>query len=139
MATTTGIEKLFINGTNTLLLELPFSTFSERYCDSVYTLCNRGVDVVIAHADRYNSLNIEMLVDSGARIQLNADSLDRFFIKKTCVRWLEKGLVVALGSDIHGNDKMAYQHFVKAQAKIGKYLSYVKKESDKIFDSAKSI
>jgi tyrosine-protein phosphatase YwqE len=94
---------------------------------------------VIAHADRYNPTNIEMLVDNGARIQLNADSLDRLFMKKTFSRWLEKGIVIALGSDIHGNDKLAYQHFVKAQAKIGRSLLYVKRESDKIFDSAKEI
>lgn len=130
------LEKLFINGTNSLLLELPFATFNERYCDSVYTLTNRGVDVIIAHADRYNPNNIDALADSGARIQLNADSLSGLFKRRSLYKWLDRGLVVALGSDIHGSDKSAYQLFDKAKSRLNGYLGYIKKESDKIFDSA---
>ena len=133
------LDKLFINGTRSLLLELPFATFNERYCDSVYMLKNRGVDVIIAHADRYDPGNIEALVDNGARIQLNADSLVGLFKRKRLYTWMERGLVIALGSDIHGSDKNAYQIFDKARAKIGDYLEVIKSESDKIFDSAISL
>ena len=131
-----NLEKLFIEGTNSLLLELPFSTFAESYTDSVYALKKRGVDVILAHADRYPTEHIEKLVEYGARLQLNADSLVGFFKRKSLYKWLERGLVIALGSDIHGNDRTAYQCFTKASMKIDHYLPYIKRESDKIFDKA---
>ena len=131
------LEKLFIHGTSTLLLELPFADFQQEYCDSVYTLVRNGVDVLLAHADRYDRNDIERLVDNGARIQLNADSLSGFFKKKHLYEWMERGIVVALGSDIHGSDKNAYKRFVTAIDKIGVYAEYIKEESDKIWNNSK--
>ena len=132
-----GLEKLFLSGTNTLLLELPFSDFQAEYCDSVYNLVNLGVDVVIAHADRYSPGNIEKLVDLGARLQLNADSLSRLFVKRHLLDWLKREIVVGLGSDIHGADRKAYASFSKVRSKFSDYLTNVKKESDKLFIKAK--
>jgi protein-tyrosine phosphatase len=132
-----GLEKLFIYGTNTLLLELPFANFQHEYCDSVYALARDGVDVIIAHADRYHPDNIERLIDNGARIQLNADSLCKFFKAKRLYDWMDRGLVVALGSDIHKADKAAYKRFATAISKVEPYIDYIKCESDKIWNNAK--
>ena len=127
------LEKLFINGTNCLLLELPFSDFQPEYCNSVYNLINNGINVVIAHADRYFPESIEKLIELGAKLQLNADSLSVFFKRRHLYDWLDRGLVVAIGSDIHGLDKNAYKNFSKAKNKILPYLDVIKAASDKIF------
>ena len=134
-----GLERLFVNGTNTLLLELPFSDFQTEYCDSVYNLVTDGVEVVLAHADRYSEENIERLIELGAKIQLNVDSLSGIFISKHLYRWLESGAVVAFGSDIHGEDKKAYKKFAKAISKNRCFIDAVKSESDRIFNSSKKI
>ncbi len=134
-----GLEKLFFFGTNTMLLELPFSNFQESYCDSVYNLLSRDVNVIIAHADRYPPDIIERILDVGAKIQLNAGSLLHIFKRKSLYDWLQRGVVVGLGSDIHGRDKNAYPGFVKAISKIEPYINLVKDASDKIFAEAKHI
>ena len=112
------LEDLCIRGTRILLLELPFTDFSETYVDSVKYLIADGYDVVLAHADRYDPLNIDRLVSLGAKIQLNADSLSSLFVKKHIKRWIDNGYVCALGSDIHGEDEKAYKRFEKALSRI---------------------
>ena len=133
-----GLEKLFIYGTNTLLLELPFADFQQEYCNSVYSLVRSGVEVLIAHADRYNPENIERLIDSGAKIQLNVDSLCKVFKPRRLYDWMERELVVALGSDIHKSDKSAYKRFATAVNKIGTHADFIRQESDKMWNNAKA-
>ena len=131
-----GLEKLCVNGTRVLMLELPFADFQSEYCDSVYNLTRSGYDVIMAHADRYDPQNIERLIECGARLQLNADSLCGLFRQKRLYDWLDRDLVVALGSDIHGENKKAYKQFETACHKIEDYIDTVKGESDRIFNSA---
>lgn len=128
-------EKLCIGKSGTVLLELPFNDFDRNYVYSVKEIIRRGFNVVLAHADRYPKENIERLIDCGAKIQLNADSLSTFFKNRTLYRWIDAGLVVAIGSDIHGKNSLAYKNFAKACKKLGERLDFIKTESDKMWDS----
>lgn len=134
-----GLEKLCISGTNILLLELPFTDFTDNFCISVENLCLMGYRVVLAHADRYQADDIEKLVSSGAKIQLNADSVTTFFKKKHLYNWAERGLVVALGSDIHNANKSAYKKFDKAKEKFADYLDVIKESSDKFWADSNTV
>ena len=129
-----GIEKLCIGDTNTILLELPFSDFDISYCRVVEKLISRGMVVVLAHADRYPKENIELMVNSGAKIQLNADSLCTIFKRKHLFDWMQRGLVVALGSDIHGVDKKAYKHFKSALSRIESFAIEIMQSSKKLLN-----
>ena len=60
-----GLEKLFIHGTNTLLLEISNTDFGPEHLDTVRELIGKGIDVVLAHADRYNPSYIEQLIELG--------------------------------------------------------------------------
>ena len=113
-----GLEQLCVRGTNTLLLELPFSVFKNEYCESVFRLIKRGFNVVLAHVDRYSPEDIDKLADVGAAMQLNAHAFDGIFVPSSVKRWLKSGQVIALGSDIHGADKNAYVRFSKAKKRI---------------------
>ena len=130
------IEKLFIRGTDTLLLELPFVTkLDSSYYTSVERLLSRNIDVVIAHADRYRPAIVEQMVALGARLQLNASAFCGFFgTKKHIVEWVEKRYVVAIGSDIHGADKNAYPNFIKAVNRLGDKFNYICQQSNNIWD-----
>ena len=77
---------------------------------------------------------VEKMLKAGARLQLNADSLDRFFKRRTLFDWVNSGDVIALGSDIHGKDKDAYKHFTRAISKVKSKAEYIQKESDLIFN-----
>lgn len=131
-----GLEKLFISGTHTLLFELPYSGFDEECVVSVSSLVKDGVDVVLAHADRYEINNVMKLVAAGARVQLNADSVCSFFKRRRCKPYLDGGHVVALGSDIHNRNISAYKHFSKAISILSKHISFIKEESDKVWERA---
>lgn len=130
------LDKLFMSGTNTLLLELPFAEFREEYGDCVYSLTRRGVRVIMAHADRYPSSHVEKMLYNGAELQINAYSLLK---PRRLIGWLEKGVVAAIGSDIHGVDKKAYPAFIKALKKISAFAEEIKQKSDEIWNNAKHI
>lgn len=131
------LDKLFIYGTKTLLLELPYDGFKVEYCDTVSKIINNGVDVILAHADRYPQENIEKLLKCGARLQLNTSPLCRIIKRRELFTWIDEKKVVALGSDIHGRDKKAYGRFVRAASKIGENISYIKAESDLVWSQSK--
>ena len=130
------IDELCISGTKTLLLELPFSDFSDRYVDDIETLISRGYNVVLAHADRYNTYNIDKLLSVGARVQINADALCALFLSKAIKNWLSGGYVSAIGSDIHMLNKKYYNRFKRAGKLILKKYPAVILASDEIWNSA---
>ena len=133
-----GLDKLCLNGTNYLLIELPFSDFRQEYCDTIEKIQKSGLKVILAHVDRYEKENIEQLIDIGVeRLQVNADSLDKMFKPKHILEWAKRGYVIALGSDIHNYDAKAYKHFTKAKSVLSDSLEIIRKKSGEIFDSMK--
>ena len=134
-----GLNQLCFSGTDYLLLELPFNDFKLEYCDTIHDILKSGIDVILAHADRYPRENIEYLFDVGvSKIQLNAASLSSFLCNKHLIEWIDKGYVVAIGSDIHGSHKKAYQHFSKAKRKLASRIEAIKEKSDKIWNEIES-
>ena len=127
------LEQLCVSGTRILLIELPFTDFSQGYINSTKELIKQGYTVVIAHADRYESSHIDQLIRAGAYIQLNADSLSKIFISKHIKKWIKENKVYAIGSDIHKRDSKAYVRFKKAINKLGEYATNLKKHSDSIW------
>ena len=130
------LEELCISGTKVLLLELPFTDFSDSYIRSVRALVNQGYTVILAHADRYDPKNIDCLLGAGAFIQLNANALSGLFIPKHIKAWLDGNKVYAIGSDIHGEDKNAYVRFSKAIKRLGNRALLIKEYSDAIWQKA---
>ncbi len=127
-----GLAGLCIQGTDIILLELPFSVFKNEYRKSVYRLVKNGFKVVLAHADRYDSDDINSLLECGAKIQLNADAFSHIFLPRHIKEWLSRGDVVALGSDIHSVDKKAYKNFARACERLSGdgLLENIKRASD---------
>ena len=128
-----GLDELCIFGTKVILLELPFTDFSNNYVYSVKALINKGYTVVLAHADRYDYRNIDRLISIGAYVQLNADALSGLFVPKHIRRWISDKQVFALGSDIHGCDKKAYKDFKRAINKLGDGIIPIKEYSDTVW------
>lgn len=131
------LDELCLEGTKILLLELPFTEIAKSHVSSVKSLVKQGYHVVLAHADRYSKDDIERFIKVGAKLQLNADSLDKFFLKKHMISWIDRGVVVAIGSDIHGPDKIAYKHFTRAIKKINNRVAIINEQFDAMWDSNK--
>lgn len=113
-----SVEKLCIEGTNVFLAELPMNSIDESIADTIRHLIERGLDVVLAHAERYDTDIIDACIDVGAKVQLNAEGIVSHRGRKKCMQWIEYGSVYALGSDIHGK-RNEYAHFKKALKILG--------------------
>lgn len=124
-----GLDALCLGDSRIILLELPFTDFSDSYVYSVRMLIKQGYTVVLAHADRYDPDNINRLVSAGAKIQLNADSLSKLFVQPHLREWVSRNKVVALGSDIHGADPKAYKRFKKALKRLEEHTEQVMSSS----------
>ena len=97
-----GITELCLEGTNELLLEMPFYTWPDSVWDTLCRLYERDdLKIIIAHADRYPAENIEKLIVNGVSLQLNAECLTKPLHRKRFLSWVENGSVKYLGSDIH--------------------------------------
>ncbi len=126
-----NLDSLCIQGTKTLLIELPFSTFRDSYKASIESLIDLGYNVVLAHADRYPKEIINCLLEIGAVIQLNVSSISQFFVKKHIRAWINLGFVVALGSDIHMTSERFYKKFNRARRKLKDKFNVIMQETAK--------
>jgi protein-tyrosine phosphatase len=99
-----GLEALRLEGTRLLLLEMPFTHWSERLLDSVEALAdNEDFRIVLAHVDRYDKAAVERLFQRNRFLgQVNTDSFKKIFGTRHLREWARQGRIVAVGSDIHG-------------------------------------
>lgn len=101
------LKKLCIEGTNLLLLELPFPTWHQRHIQEIYDLvATHEITPVIAHIERYLSKpkeieKLDQLISLGARFQINAPSFLTFSGKRVISVLAKQGLISAIGSDCH--------------------------------------
>ena len=100
------LRELCLAGTDLLLLEMPFAHWSERLIDSVEALSERkDLHIVLAHVDRYDRKQIEMLYSfDRVKGQVNVSSLKKRFSGGYLREWMREGQIVAAGSDIHGTE-----------------------------------
>ena len=89
-----------------LLLEMPFTHWSEELLDSVEALSDdENYRIVLAHVDRYDRKGVEQLFRlDRVKGQVNADNLKRRFGMRHLREWVREGRIVAVGSDIHGTE-----------------------------------
>ena len=99
------LPRLCLEGTNLLLLEMPFTRWTERMLGEVSEICRRGIVPVAAHLERYMSFNpnktLYRFMDMELLIQCNAE----FFISRRtagkALALLRDERIHFLGSDAH--------------------------------------
>lgn len=116
------LPRLCREGTNELLLEMPFYDWPESIWDTLYMLCDRSdIQIVLAHADRYPRADIERLINDGIPLQLNAVCLTKPLQRRRYLSWIESGYVKYIGSDIHMLGE-GYRDFEKCRKLLEKKL-----------------
>lgn len=102
------IEKLTVQGTNLMLLEMPFEVWDHQQIQEVkYLIQERKLQILIAHLDRFlwipgNKKWIKELLELPVSVQINADAFDSWLHTKSLVKLFKEGKVHVLGSDCHG-------------------------------------
>lgn len=107
------LKELCIEGTNVMLLEMPFHTWSDELYDTVMELQKRGFELVLAHIERYPYKDVEELLDAGIKAQINAHLVCNMFKRGKYLKLIEKGQVWAMGSDAHYPGQQ-YEEYKKA-------------------------
>jgi len=107
------LDKLCIEGTKYLLLEMPFMEWSEKVIAEVEKIVyDRSITPIIAHLDRYLAFQahndyVMDLIRLGAVIQMNGDYVNGLFTRKNAISLIEDEVVNLLGSDCHNMQKRA--------------------------------
>ena len=102
------ICRLTIEGTDLLLLEMPFALWNEHIIEEVSNLIqDRHLRIMIAHLDRFirmpgNKKYIRQLLELPVYVQLNAECLPDWRHRHIFLKMLEEGTAHVLGSDCHG-------------------------------------
>jgi protein-tyrosine phosphatase len=113
------LECLKIGNSNTILIEMPAPPWTDRYFDALKRIkSDRGLEVILAHVERYKPSDVETLFSLGLRGQINASAYQNVFLRRRLSRWIESGCVIALGSDIHGVSA-AYTEYLKTMRMLG--------------------
>ncbi len=135
---TEGLERLTIKGTNTLLLEMPMAFWNTNVIATALAL-NERFDIVLAHIDRYPTSDLAKLLDLGVSAQVNAGNILKGHNRKRLQDWLSEGIIVALGSDLHGEDKKAAKAFVKAQKALKYDIDDIFSRTEELIKNAELI
>lgn len=104
-------EKLCIQGTPFMLLELPAKTMPTYFSETIYQLQACGITPIIAHIERYSYVMKDLpilcdWVDQGIYIQINANTiLNSGSQAKLCLNLLKWNLCHIVASDAHSTHK----------------------------------
>lgn len=104
------VKDLCIEGTDYLLLEMPYTKLTNAIVDSVEEFYdNSGLDIIIAHIERYLHFTsydeLENLMSLDVLGQLNAKSFEKRKTRKNCLKLINDGYVHVLGTDFHRIDR----------------------------------
>ena len=98
-----NLDKLCIDGTNYILLEMPYEIWRDYAFEEIYQLTRLGFRPIMAHLDRF--LNQEHLFGEiyslDVQVQINTSAFLRKNERKNMPKFFEKGHVQVLGSDTH--------------------------------------
>ena len=100
------LPQLCMEGTNILLLEMPFDSWSEYYIREVKELARSGdYTIIMAHIERYyfkQPVSVwDEFLDLGILMQSNADFFLPFRSRRKALKLLEEGRIHLLGTDAH--------------------------------------
>lgn len=102
-----GLKRLCIEGTKTLMLEMPFTEWNDFQIEEVSALVlDRGFHVVLVHPERFcaskgNVWRLRELEDLPVALQVNARTLMRWRTRRLGLKLLQETRYPLLGSDCH--------------------------------------
>ncbi len=104
-----NLRSLCVQGTNLLLLEMPFNRWDDRVVRTVLDLNGTdGIQIVLAHIDRYLKFVKEdiwaLFQRNGILMQLNASAFSGWLHRRKAVSLMQNGTVQFIGSDCHNLD-----------------------------------
>lgn len=137
-----GLKELCIEGTDYLLLEMPYEPWTDGVIEVVYKMTLKGIHPVMAHIDRFLYQKREMLdalFELDVLYQVNAEAfLDKRMIKQA-EELISAGRANFIGTDMH-NLSSRKPCMQEAKEKISKYLgedywNYLENNNNKLLQN----
>ena len=105
-----SIPQLAIEGTDLILIEMPFIPWSERIFEELVSLqYNTQLQIILAHVERYQAIQkrdaYNMLFEQPFYFQCNASAFTNRKSRKLAIQMIESGVLHFLGTDCHNIDK----------------------------------
>ncbi len=109
MSHSESIPKLAIQGTDLILIEMPFITWSDRIFDELITLqYNFQLHIILAHVERYQAIQkrgiYERLFEQPFYFQCNAEAFTARRSRKLAMHMIDNRMLHFLGTDCHNTD-----------------------------------
>ena len=106
------LPQLCLEGTDLLLLEMPFTAWNERMIREVDELSRSGVcRIMMAHIERYyfkQPVSVwDSFLDQGILMQSNAEFFLSFRTRRKALKMLKEGRIHLLGTDCHNMSSRA--------------------------------
>lgn len=126
-----SLEKLCIQNSKVLLLELGYEPINEKIISELIELYYRGFTVILAHIERYYKVkgfsNLKNLIKEGfVKAQLTASSIFDSPFARISAKLLKSGYISYIASDMHSVDlrppklKQAFEYIEKKYGTIEK-------------------
>ena len=101
-----NLQKLQIQDSRLLLLEMPLSEWTESMIKDLIELSgNGGIQLILAHVERYMGLQKretwERLYENGVLMQVNASFFTGRMSRRKAINLLQEDLIHLVGSDCH--------------------------------------
>ena len=128
-----GIEELCIENSKVLLIEMPIMRQWElNLIETVVRLRDKkGLEVILAHGERYPMKEVEKLLEKGFQMQLNVASIAKLRPSNSVKKYIEEHNVAAFGSDIHGLHN-SYNDFTRSMKKWGAQAERIMENTRKL-------
>ena len=142
-----SMRQLAIQGTDLILIEMPFVAWSDRIFDELVALqYNYRLQIILAHVERYHAIQkrdiYQRMFEQPFYFQCNAEAFGSFRSRRLAFSMMDKGLLHFLGTDCHNIDSRP-PNMEEAQKTIEKKLSPAAWEdfvqsSESLFNSHKT-
>lgn len=125
-----NLSSLCLEGTRLLLVELPTGEVTEgmyKALSDIQTECSLAV--VLAHIERYPRDVVERALSFVPYAQINTAAFLSFFDGLRALDYAERGVLWALGSDIHQKGN-AYKKMAKAEKKHPRLFAEIEEKTE---------
>lgn len=138
-----SVARLAIEGTNYILLEMPYSGWSNAHYEAIYNITVMGLRPIMAHIERFLRYKSEFhhIKSLSSLFQVNAESFLHKPMRKALLQLYYDGYIHVLGSDMHNmndrknNLKEAYEII---EGKYGSYFAeYTEKAARAVLENSK--
>lgn len=120
LSTFSGIRKLAIENTDYILIEMPSGVWTNMLINEIVLLQALGLNLIIAHIERYSIKQMQNLLKFDVLTQINAYSLFNPIQNIKIRKYMHKGIIDFIASDSHiYNYFLAYSSLKRSQNIIG--------------------